>query len=813
MIDCVEIRTTYPGDPRSAVGKMPKCLQIFFSRDIPQDTFDGDIAKACKVVLLGIRTVYGDLDGPVFEGMMRILSKRQGLDLSRLMELAVNLPDHADFHCDLIKKHSDFHEEAKCSLQADYTRLIDMDPNDRSVRTVEVTWTELSISTIPSEIVVYCEANDYEQPMDLVPNHRAIKMIGGLTAHQQQQFVKQEFGLAVCPKCNRRKLRFHPSKYQDVLVLVVKDLDTNVESWEHEVEETIPAYIFPKSKREEKQLVRRIETANKITMSIRMILRNTKINVAVKMLECVTVHDTDKRFSYTSVSEEMQKDFRMKLGGSYSHNLEILKNSFAGWIGGRDWEKEVFLIWCFSAPFDPMTIIFIGDSRVGKSDIFISALSYNPKFEDATDNKAADCDVVLQGENIRRTVFYIHRRDPNGEFKLVKGKALRAQHGRLFIDSVTQCNQEIIGVTREAIPQGKMIVGGAGATQTRSIDFVTRYGVTINMKQEFGNYPTRYVAWREGIPDLFTYFDLKRFSLVIPFAQEDVKAAKMRDTYDLYQQAKIIGLSSEEFRMLKIFCDGLDQDNFFWESGVEEALGNLYEKKMRKYEYSYIHPYSADLRLHMRKMIKGIAFIGFNIAGDGRFHIKREHVRRLENILDEYETAWEFDLMLLEEQEFKHTITEVYYKLQGMRGKAPKRYKIFAEIARRGSITLEDLARETMEEKMDVWTNVNILIRDELVGGPTRSRYTLTQLGTEVYKRIIEDMRKFIRHGSENDDVTDLVLSGMHGCKTDNAGRIAYNDIIWICPGLKHEEIFNAVQILKERGLINEAATGKFDLM
>jgi hypothetical protein len=808
MMDCTNELLEYPNSPRGAITKLPKCLQIFFNREVPSTSFSGDRIKACKVALLGVRLAYGKLEGTVFEGMAKILAHRQGVKLERIMEIATNLPAHHEFHCDLIKKHSDFAEEAKCSMKGDWTRLIDMDPNDHTVKTVEVTWTELSIVTIPSEISIFCEANDFDDVEDL-PNRAAIKMVGGMSKRVEQNFIGDEFGLVVCPTCGRRKLRLRVTKYQDVLMLLIKDLDMNIHSWEAEVEESYPCYIFPGDKEKEKEMVKRIETANKITMSTRLSLRNTQNNIAQKILECTAIHDTDKRFSYTSVSTEMLKTFRIKLGGSYEDNLRLLSNSFAGWIGGREWEKEVFLIWCFSAPDDPMTLAFIGDSRVGKSDIFISALTYIVKFEEPADNKAADCDVVLQGENIRRTVFYIHKRGPDGEFKLVKGKALRAQHGRLFIDSMTKCNQEIINITREAIPQGQMIVGGAGATQSRTIDFVTRYGITMNLTKEFGNFPTRYNAWREGIPNVFEYFDFKRFSLVVPFAQEDVDADLMGNTMDDFNAANIMGLSSEEFRMLKIFCDGLDKDRYYFEPGVEVALSNLYIRKMRKFEHSFTHPYSADLRLHLRKMVKGIAFIGFNIAGDDRIHVKLEHVRRLEGVLDQFEEAWEFDLMLIEEEQFKYTVMEVYYKLKGMQQKAPKRYKIYSEIARRGSITIEDLARAVGEDVMDVFTNLNRLRKDELVSQPVRSKFTLTHLGNEVYKLIIEDLKKFIAP-KVSEDVSDLVISQMHGCKTDNRGFIEYADIIWICPGIDPKEVFHAVQILKQRGIITEPETGFF---
>jgi hypothetical protein len=814
-IECLDTKLDYPASPWIAAQKMPHCLQRFFTGDIPEGAFSDDIVKAMKVCLLGIKKVYGRLEGPTFEGMLRILSSRRGIKKSRLMELAKNLNPVADFHCDLIRRYSDFADEAKCASKTEMTRLIDLEPNDTTTKTAELTWTEMTIKTVPAEILIFCESNDYEDTLDLT-NKQAIKLIGGMNVRSEQNFLQTEFGLAVCPICKKRKLRFNVSKFQDAILLNIKDLDVNIESYEHEIEEVFPCYIFCRDKREEKELIRKIEAANKITMTLRLLLRNTQTNVAQKILECIKVHETDKRFSYTSVSTEMLKTFRSKLGGSYMENLNLLARSFAGWIGGRDFEKEIFLIWCFSAPDDPMTVAFIGDSRVGKSDIFVSGLDYVTKFETPEDRKSADCDVVLQGENIKRTVFYIHRRDQHsGEFKLVKGKALRAQHGRLFIDSVTQCNQEIIGITREAIPQGKMIVGGAGATQTRVMEFVTRYGVTLNLVQEFHNYPNRYVAWRDGFPDIFTYFDLKRFSLVIPFAQEDVSASKMRDTYDKFLNAEIIGLSAEEFRMLKIFCDGLSSsDNYFWEDDVEESLGNLYESKMRKYRNSFIKPYSSDLRIHLRKMIKGIAFIHFKIDGTtpGRIHVKQEHVRRLEKLLDEYEQSWEFLVMLIEEKEFKHTVQEVYYKLKAIKEKAPRRYKIFIEIARQRNITIEDLARETGEDKRDVWSNLNVLIKDELVSRPSRSKYSLTHLGDQVYHRIVKDIKLFME-ADESEDASELILSQMHGCETDGKGHISFEKIMWICPGMDHATIFKSVQILKERGLITEHELGKFEIL
>jgi hypothetical protein len=572
MLDKID----YPDSARAAINSLPPCIQEFFRGKINKDSFGSNIDKACKVALLAIRTQFGDLDGDTFKGMIRILAQRQGITKRRLTELAKDLNPKVNFSCNLIQDHSDLHSD-DCKYNPNGTvllRLIDVEPTDHKSKAMELTWNELTVTTIPREIMVYCEYCTSEEEVTL-ENEQSIKLVGGQNRKEERDFLIKELGKSTCP-CGKKKLRITPSKFQDVIVLMVKDLDINIASFEHEVEQIFPCYIFFKDKNEQREKLRQIESANKIKMDAKMIVKNTQQNVAQKMFECVKIHETDKRFSYTVVTEEMRKSFRAKLGGTYEENLRLLHHSFAGWIGGRDFEKEIALMWCFSDPNDPVLLAVCGDSRVGKSDILLSVLSYSNTFESIEDSKAGDCDVVFQGENMKRTAFYLHRREPTGDFKLIKGRALRAQGGRLFIDSVTQCNQDVLSITREAIPQKKMIIAGAGTMgQTREIDFVTRYAISYNLEQEFNRYASRYVAWKDGFPDVFSYYDLKRFSLVVPFAQTDVLPAVMRDAYESYDKTLRVGLSPEEFKMLKIFCDGLEPESYLWEDGVSELLLDL----------------------------------------------------------------------------------------------------------------------------------------------------------------------------------------------------------------------------------------------
>jgi len=807
----------YPNTPRAAIDNLPPCIKYLFNQRAPETCFRGNPINACKVALACIRSIYDTMDGKIFDSMARRLARRQGLQNEDDIFKIRDKLGSGVFKCDLITKEAAALHVDDCEYHTNpikYGRLIDILPHDDNPQVVEVTWTELTINTIPSHVYAWCEKGCWE---DIVKIDREIslKMVGGIKKCEEIRLVK-ELQL-VCPVCKKKKIRIEPSTHQDVIKLSIKDIDNNMETWEHEVEQAYPCYIFCKDKKHQRELLQKIESANKLKLKLKLMVKNTQFNTGRKVFECMELFETDKRFSYTVITEEMMTNFRHRLNGTYDDNLELMMNTVAPWLGGRDFEKELFLIWCFSAPDDPMFIAFIGDSRVGKSDIFNAGLSFISRYESVSDNKAADCDVVLQGENIKRTVFYEHKRDSeSGEWKLLKGKALRAIHGRLFIDSVTEANKEIIGILREALPQGKMIIGGAGTTgQTMTVDFVTRYGVTWNLEEEFSNYPHRYAAWKSGMPGAFTYFDLKRFTLVVPFGQDDVPSTMMVSAYNKYMDGDVIGLSPEDFKMLKIFCDGLNSEkNYIWEDGVQDIINQIYVSRKNRFEMSYIQPYSNDLLVHLRKMIKGIAFIDFKLDADQQIYIKERHARQLEKLLDEYERRWEFDLMLIEEGQFRQTVSSMYIAVKNMKKKAKLKYRLYSEIARHNGRGFSDLCKVFSESENTIFTNINVLIREELITRPSGGVYKLTTLGREVYKKILNDLRSFMKEDEISTTTEDLnmVVEAIHKCPVDADGYVPFDQLTLMCQ-IGTSELYRIIQVLIEKGTVESPDVGKYILV
>jgi hypothetical protein len=210
-------------------------------------------------------------------------------------------------------------------------------------------------------------------------------------------------------------------------------------------------------------------------------------------------------------------------------------------------------------------------------------------------------------------------------------------------------------------------------------------------------------------------------------------------------------------------------------------------------------------------MVKGLAFIHFKIDAEGKLHIKKEHVRRLKELLDHYEKIWELDLMLVEEQQFRLSVLEAYTAIKSMKTKAPHRYKIYSEIAMNGRVTFEHLVRVANSTESKVFSELAILQKNEIISRPKGGFFVLTPLGQNAHRFILTDLKRFIK--AEDDDISDLILDTMRRCKRDSNGWVSSSDLISHSHGINSDVLFEGVRTLKQKGNIKEHEIGKFEIL
>ena len=668
------------------------------------------------------------------------------------------------------------HKLAKASIAlADkggiITRLVSIDPVDKAENIVDAFVTEVERVSIPKDIIIMCNAcNTLEMPK-LLTDRQAIKLFGrDMGNDAKKQYIRKNFGLKKCPQCPSNKhITFTPITYRKAFRLELRDVHISGQSYEFELERSEVAFYIPKDDKDYSRFLKMVEHGQSLRMDLEQIIVHKKNNKGDRVfwikegeLPSDIVID-DKSMDPRSIRNKFQFKDLLK-PNNYTVNMEMLKRSYAQWIGGMDHIKEWLLLWCFSCPTDPWAIMVCGDSQVSKSHQFISLLGWHPKRETLAMNKGHIRDVCLQGENTKKTAFYMHEKTKDDEhWKLKRGIGLRAFNGRLFIDSLHKSNKDIMNIVREAITQRQITIAGAGTDGLAiTLPFVSRFGVTFNTVKETHQYKNMYDVYRFGIADpqdkdkLLDYMDLNRFPIKLLISNKTLTTADMTKAMTEWESGmyndpdgmidgKAKFLTPKDFIQLKALCDSLHDSNdnriYFFEEETMRLVNELYAEKRDMFIGREIEFYSNAFRDQVKSILKGMAFISYDWSdedGKMRIVVKPILVQFLREMLEDLEEMWGLDMLLMKSDAAQDLTMVLWELLVDMKGHHPLRYELFCLIAAKKTATLDYLASESDKTRSNIGNQLRWMIEQQLVYKVKRGKYGTTWSGEKAYEIVLK---------------------------------------------------------------------------
>jgi predicted transcriptional regulator len=501
--------------------------------------------------------------------------------------------------------------------------------------------------------------------------------------------------------CQKAKRKVSLEGSLDYRRLYCQDLIDPKQKWEERTYRTVEVILVGDPK---EAVMKKIELNGIVTT-----IKRDKISIMVYAVEPIGK-------PVPSSMEGFEQYFR-----SNEKLIEDLDRTIQTYIRGRPTEKLLVALVLHS----PYELIFegerirgnlnalqLGETKTGKSDLL----------EWVEANVAGE---AIRGETAKRTGLGF---SVDTEAKVIFWGALpRGDKEVCMIDGLDRFDLEDLIQLREAMSKQRlkvsMAVSGEALCRTRII-------ASANPRERAFD---KYVTMAESIRGFFNDPTLvTRWDLFVPFRRADVSAEEIAEATVLPSKIPL-----DVFRNHVFWAWSLEPEDVQFSEGAQGEIKRLFIE-MQDYTSNSLPLVHSEWKRTLARVSAAYAVLIHDVDGEGKVHVKKDHVSKAQELLWNLLEAWEYNLYVARERKMLEIAEDEWTELLDfLTGDIWTLFSSIADekgIQRAVLITRLDKSAPTIDRYLSGLKDKNLVEHAE----GRKGGYQLTERGIAVYRKMIK---------------------------------------------------------------------------